>query len=49
MDAINLIDMSSKRIKEIIDSIDKNPDLKEADKANQVVYQIPGDKSWGEK
>lgn len=46
MEAIQLIDTSSKRIKEIIESIDRNPDLTEENKANQNVYQIPGDKPW---
>ena len=46
MEAIQLVEISSKRIKDIIEKFDQANDLDEQSKGNQTVFNVPGDKKW---
>ena len=47
--ALKLIETSSTRIKEVIDKLQFADELTKSKKANQEVFNIPGDAPWGKK
>jgi signal transduction histidine kinase len=49
IEAIKLIEASGNRIKDVMKRICEAADLEEVVKANEPIYQIPGDAPWGEK
>lgn len=48
-EAVHLIEESGKRIKHVIQQLCEAADLEEVTKAHEDVFQVPGDKPWGEK
>lgn len=48
-EAAELVDSSGKRIKHVLEELSKAVSLERVTKANQEVFQVPGDKPWGEK
>lgn len=49
VEAIKLIEASGNRIKDVMKRICEAADLEEVIKANEPIYQIPGDAPWGGK
>ncbi len=45
-DAVRLIEESSRRIKHVLDQLCETADLQAVTKAQEQVFQIPGDKPW---
>jgi response regulator of citrate/malate metabolism len=48
-EAAALVDSSGKRIKHVVDELSKAVSLEKVTKAAQGVFQVPGDRPWGEK